>query len=48
MDPNTFEQFELSSDIVDSATGFLKEGDNVTLQKFNDRLLMLNCPKTCI
>src|ERR1035437_2602643 len=29
MDPVTFEQFQLSADIVEGVTGFLKEGENV-------------------
>ena len=34
MDPDTFEQFELSSDLVDESAGYLKEGENITLQSF--------------
>lgn len=45
MDPDTFEQFELSSDTVDSAAGFLKEGDNVTLQLFNGQVINVDLPK---
>jgi elongation factor P len=45
MDPVTFEQFELSAVIVDSAAGFLKEGDSVSLQKFADRIINVELPK---
>lgn len=45
MDPETFEQFELPADIVDSAAGYLKEGDNVTLQLFNGRVINVELPK---
>lgn len=45
MDPETFEQFELSADIVDSASGFLKEGDSLTLQSFNDNVINVDLPK---
>lgn len=45
MDPETFEQFQLSSDIVDSAAGYLKEGDNLTLQFFGDRVINVELAK---
>lgn len=45
MDPETFEQFELSSDMVDTATGFLKEGDTPSLQFFGDRIITIELPK---
>ena len=45
MDPETFEQFELPSDLVDTASGYLKEGDNVTLQSFNDIVTNIELPK---
>src|SRR5690606_34606642 len=45
MDPETFEQFELSSDIVDSAASYLKEGDSLTLQSFADRVINVELPK---
>ena len=45
MDPTTFEQFELSSDIVDAAAGYLKEGDNVVLQLFNGSIINVELPK---
>jgi elongation factor P len=45
MDPETFEQFQLGSDIVDSAAGYLKEGDNLTLQFFGDRVINVELAK---
>jgi elongation factor P len=45
MDPETFEQFELSADIVDSAASFLKEGDNLSLQFFDERVINVELPK---
>lgn len=45
MDPVTFEQFQLPADIVDGVMGFLKEGDNVTLQSFNNNIINVELPK---
>lgn len=45
MDPETFEQFELSADIVDTAAGYLKEGDTLNLQFFDDRVINVELPK---
>ncbi len=45
MDPESFEQFELPADIVDEASGFLKEGENLTLQFFGDRVINVELPK---
>jgi elongation factor P len=45
MDPNSFEQFQLSADIIEGAAGFLKEGDNVTLQSFNGNIINVELPK---
>ena len=45
MDPETFEQFELSADIVDGISGFLKEGENVNLQSFNNNIINVELPK---
>lgn len=45
MDPESFEQFELSSDIVDEAKGYLKEGDSLGLQFFSDRVINVELPK---
>jgi elongation factor P len=45
MDPETFEQFQLGSDIVDTAASYLKEGDNLNLQFFGDRVINVELPK---
>ena len=45
MDPESFEQFELPADIVDSASNFLKEGDELTLQFFDGKVINVELPK---
>lgn len=45
MDPESFEQFQLTADIVDSAAGYLKEGDELTLQFFDGRVINVELPK---
>lgn len=45
MDPESFEQFELNSDVVDSARSYLKEGDMLNLQLFGDRVINVELPK---
>ncbi len=45
MDPDTFEQFQIPADVVESAADYLKEGDNLTLQLFNDRVINVELPK---
>ncbi|MFZ2546074.1 MAG: elongation factor P [Candidatus Saccharimonas aalborgensis] len=45
MDPESFEQFELSSDVVDEAKNYLKEGDELSLQFFGDRVITVELPK---
>ncbi len=45
MDPVSFEQFQLSADIVDEVKGYLKEGENVTLQLFNGNIINVELPK---
>ncbi|HEX7484298.1 MAG TPA: elongation factor P [Candidatus Saccharimonadales bacterium] len=45
MDPGTFEQFELSNETVDTAAGYLKEGDELGLQFFGDRVINVELPK---
>lgn len=45
MDPESFEQFQLSSDIVEEAAPYLKEGDSVTLQFFDERVINVDLPK---
>ena len=45
MNPESFEQFELPADLVDEARGFLKEGENLTLQFFGARVINVELPK---
>lgn len=45
MDPETFEQFEVTRDIVDSAASYLKEGDMLSLQFFGERVINVELPK---
>lgn len=45
MDPTSFEQFQLSADVVDTASQFLKEGDELNLQFFGDRVINVELPK---
>ena len=45
MDPESFEQFELPAETVDSAKDYLKEGDNLGLQFFDGRVINVELPK---
>lgn len=45
MDPESFEQFELPADLVDAAASYLKEGDNLNLQFFGDKVINVELPK---
>jgi elongation factor P len=45
MNEETFEQFEVSSDLVGDGSGYLKEGDPVTLQFFDGRPISVDLPK---
>lgn len=45
MDPTSFEQFQLAADIVEETKGFLKEGDSLTLQSFNGRIINIELAK---
>lgn len=45
MNGESFEQFEISSDLVGDGAGYLKEGDTVQLQFFNDRAINVELPK---
>lgn len=45
MDPENFEQFELQQEIVDTAADYLKEGDNLNLQFFGDKVINVELPK---
>jgi elongation factor P len=45
MDPETFEQFELNAEIVDTASQYLKEGDMLNLQFFDGKVINVELPK---
>lgn len=45
MDPASFEQFELAAEIVDDAKNYLKEGDELSLQFFGERVINVELPK---
>ena len=45
MDPTSFEQFELAADPVDSAKDYLKEGDTLSLQFFDGKVINVELPK---
>lgn len=45
MNDETFEQFEIGPDLVGDGAGYLKEGDRVQLQFFNDRPINVELAK---
>lgn len=45
MDPENFEQFQLSPDTVEAVTLYLKEGDEVDLQFFGEQIINVSLPK---
>jgi elongation factor P len=45
MDPTSFEQFQLPVEVVEDAKGFLKEGDELSLQFFDGRVINVELPK---
>lgn len=45
MDPESFEQFQLGSDVVDTAAQYLKEGDELNLQFFGEKVINVELPK---
>jgi elongation factor P len=45
MNPTTFEQYELSADMVGDAKDFLKEGNEVDIQFYNEAAINLVLPK---
>lgn len=45
MNGETFEQFEVSSDLVGDGAGYIKEGDVLQLQFFNDVPISVDLPK---
>jgi elongation factor P len=45
MDPANYEQFELDADAMEDKAGYIKEGDNVTAQFFDGRIINVELPK---
>lgn len=45
MDPASFEQFELEAGVIEDQKGFIKEGDNVSAQFFDGRVINIELPK---
>lgn len=45
MNGETFNQFEVSADLVGDGAGYIKEGDQVSLQFFNDQPINVELPK---
>jgi elongation factor P len=45
MDGNSYEQFEVPADDMEDKAGFMKEGDNVTAQLFEGRVINIELPK---
>jgi elongation factor P len=45
MNEETFEQFEVPADLVGDGAGFIKEGDKVQLQFFDNRPINVELPK---
>jgi elongation factor P len=44
MDDNTFEQFELPTDLVEDAAPYMKEGSEATLQMFGGKVINVELP----
>jgi elongation factor P len=45
MNEETFEQFEIPADLVGDGAGYLKEGDRIQLQFFNETPINVELPK---
>ncbi len=45
MNDDTFEQFEVSADLVGDGAGYIKEGDRLQLQFFGERPINVELPK---
>lgn len=45
MDENTYEQFELSAEIIGELSGYMKEGDKVQAQFFDGHVISVELPK---
>ncbi len=45
MDPVSYEQFELEAEAMDDKAGFIKEGDSLTAQFFDNRIINIELAK---
>jgi elongation factor P len=45
MDPDSYEQSELDAEAMEGKASFMKEGDNVTAQFFDGRIINIELPK---
>lgn len=45
MNPDSFEQFEIAAEMVGDGAGYMKEGDTVSLQFFDERVINVELPK---
>ena len=45
MDPTTFDQFEVPADLVGDAKDFMKDGNEMDLQFYGDRVINVMLPK---
>lgn len=45
MDSNTYDQFSLATGLMEDKKGYLKEGDEVTAQLFEGRVINIELPK---
>ena len=45
MEDETYEQFEVSSELIGDQSGYLKEGDKVIVQLFDGRIINVELPK---
>ncbi len=45
MNEETFEQIDVSSDMIGDQSGYMKEGDNVVAQSFDGRVINIELPK---
>lgn len=45
MDPGSYEQFELAAEDIEDQAGYMKEGDNVSAQFFDGRIINVELPK---
>lgn len=45
MDPQSFEQFHLPADTIEESAGYLKEGEELSLQSFDGTIINVELPK---